>query len=279
MAMETRTLSKAGFSGDAAESWGKPIRVFLANPILRGSLLPMALLAVWQLNGTFGWIRLRLLPPPARVLESAVALARSGVLGLNLRDSLLRVVEGSLVGGILGLAGGIAMGGWRLGDRLLTDTFNSLRQVPVVGLVPLLVLWFGVGEPCKIAFIALGVFYPVALNTASGIRGVPFQYREVGRVYKLGRWGMLTRIVLPAALPSLKTGAIQGLNMAWVGLVAAELLTVTSTGLANIINEGRERFHMELVFVGLLVIAVAGFAMNWALLAGWKLVFRRFERQ
>jgi sulfonate transport system permease protein len=245
----------------------------------RGWWLPAGLLLFWQLASWLQWVRPIFLPSPETVVDSTIARWRGGYLGPDLSYTLGRVAFGFLVGSAFGLAAGIGLGVTRIGERYFGNFFNAVRQVPVPGWVPLLILWFGVGEGSRLAFIAVGVFFPVALNTASGLVGVPRQYRELGVVYQLGFWERLWRITLPSALPSLKAAALQGLNMAWVSLVAAELLTSQSAGLANQINLGREAFKMDLVYSGVLLIAVFGALSQWGLLKAWELCLGRFERR
>jgi sulfonate transport system permease protein len=245
----------------------------------RGWWLPAALLALWTLSGVFEWVRPLFLPSPLKVAQTTWARWQDGYLGPDLSTTLGRVAFGFVVGSFLGLLAGIGLGVSRVGERYFSATFNAARQVPIPGWVPLLILWFGVGEGSRLAFITIGVFFPVALNTASGLVGVSRQYKELGVVYQLSAWERLWRILLPAALPSLKAAALQGLTMAWVSLVAAELLTSMSAGLANQINLGREAFKMDLVYSGVILIAVFGALSQWGLLKAWDLTLGRFERR
>jgi sulfonate transport system permease protein len=240
-------------------------------------IFPAASLAVWEWVAWERWVRPDFLPAPEKVLATLGTLAASGTLATDMEASALRVAFGCVVGGGLGLAAGVALSG-RAVQRLFGGVFHGVRQVPLVGWAPLMVLWFGIGEASKLAFMAAGVFFPVALNVAAGLAGVPGELRELADVYGLSPKERLFQVTLPAAVPSLKAAAIQGLNMAWVSLVAAEILTATRTGIANEINQGRSQFRMDLVLAALAAVTLAGFLCQLALRRVWEAVFGKYSR-
>jgi sulfonate transport system permease protein len=147
-------------------------------------------------------------------------------------------------------------------EKLVSPIFHGIRQVPLVGWIPLIILWFGIGEISKIVFIAIGAFYPVVINTFEGIRNVPKQYVEVAQVFEYGKFKLLQKVILPASLPSILTGIRFSLTVSWMLVVGAELFMVASAGIGNMISEAREYFRMDIVIVGIIVIGIIGLLMN-----------------
>lgn len=239
---------------------------------------PLGLLLAWSLfTGLYRGPRRAFFPTPLAVLGATLERWRSGHLLPDVGVSLGQVALGFSVGGLLGAAFGLLLGGLRSGERALGGLFNGLRQVPAVAWAPILVLWFGVGELSSAVFLSLGVFFPVALVTASGLAAVPVQQHELGAVLGLGRWERLRSISLPSALPSLKAAALQGLNMAWVGLLALDLLSPSPWGLGTQITQGCLSFRMDQVYSGLILIAVLGALSQWGLRRAWTLLLGRYE--
>jgi sulfonate transport system permease protein len=244
----------------------------------RGWWLPLFFLALWSAAaGLYKGPRIGFLPSPWKVLRATWERYTQGRLALDVGVSLGQVLLGFFTGSALGLAFGLVLGGTRLGERLFGGPFHALRQVPAVAWSPLLVLWFGIGETSRLVFLLIGVFFPVALNTASGLFGVPRQYRELGLVLGLSPWEGLWRISLPSAVPALKAAALQGLNMAWVGLLAMDLLAPTPNGLGTQLLQGCIAFRMDVVYSAILLIAVLGASSQWALRAVWGLALGRYE--
>jgi sulfonate transport system permease protein len=204
----------------------------------------------------------QILPPPGKIIATFIQLIKNGVLILNLKESLFRVTKGFLLGTSAGLALGILMGLSRPIEKLVSPIFHGIRQVPLVGWIPLIILWFGIGEISKIVFIAIGAFYPVVINTFEGIRNVPKQYVEVAQVFEYGKFKLLQKVILPASLPSILTGIRFSLTVSWMLVVGAELFMVASAGIGNMISEAREYFRMDIVIVGIIVIGIIGLLMN-----------------
>ena len=137
-----------------------------------------------------------------------------------------------------------------------------MRQVPLLGWIPLIILWCGIAETSKVVFIAIGAFYPMVLNTFEGIRGVPHDYIEVARVFEYSRLGMLRRFILPAALPNIMTGVRMSLGISWMLVVGAEIFTRTDGGIGDMMWNGREQFRMDIVFVGIVTVGLVGSLIN-----------------
>ena len=171
--------------------------------------------------------------------------------------STLRVAAGFAAGAGLALVVGAAMGLSRRIDALFEPTFQALRAIPSLAWVPVLLLWLGIDEAPKITLIAIGAFFPVHLAVVAGIRDVDRKLVELGAVYRLGPFALFRRILLPAALPQIVTGLRTGLSLAWMFMVAAELIAATR-GLGFLLSDGRETGRPDLVFGAILLLALLG---------------------
>jgi sulfonate transport system permease protein len=239
---------------------------------LRGAALPLLLVAAWQWASTAGVVDGRLLPPLERVAAAAwTQLVHRDLLG-DLGTSLARNLAGFALGGAAGVGFGLLIGLSRLAHRMLRPSFDALKGIAVFAWIPLIAIWFGFGEASKVAFVALAAFTPVALNTDEGVRGTPRGLLEVGAALGYGPWQRLRRIHLPAALPSILTGLQLGLIYAWLATVGAEYFLAKGSGIGGVLIEGRDRFDMAQVLLGVLLLGGVGFLLNrLALLAADRL--------
>lgn len=239
-------------------------RLFTAVPRpLRGWVLPLALLALWWAAVRFGWSTSPLLVAPSKVWATAVDQVSSGKLFVALGASLWRDLVGFTIGASAGLLFGALLGASRLFEKLVGPSFHTLKQISLFAWIPLLSVWFGLGDAAKVAFLSLAAFFPVVLNTFEGIRSVPPDLLEVARVLRFTRWQRWRRVVLPAAAPSLFAGIHLGLIYAWLATLGAEYLLVAGKGIGNTMIDGREHFWMDLVLFGVIVVGLVGFALNW----------------
>jgi sulfonate transport system permease protein len=174
--------------------------------LLRGTVLPAVLLIAWELGSRSGVVDPRILPPLKAVARTAVSQFRDGLLIADLAASIGRDLAGFAIGATLGIVVGILLSLSRTADLLLRPSFDWVKQIAIFAWIPLISMWFGIGELSKIVFIALAAFTPVALNVCEGVRGASHHLWEVGRVLTLTRWQFLRRLFIPAALPSLLTG-------------------------------------------------------------------------
>jgi sulfonate transport system permease protein len=229
---------------------------------LRPWVLPLAMLALWWAATRFGWTTSPLLVPPAQVGATAVQQVLGDELWQALGASLRRDLIGLAIGATAGLLFGGVLGLWRLADQLLSPSFHTFKQISLFAWLPLLSLWFGLGDAAKVAFIALASFFPVVLNTFEGIRGTPAELVEVARVLRYTRWQLLRHVVLPAAAPSIFTGLHLALIYAWLATLGAEYLMVSGQGIGNLLIDGREHFWIDKVLFGVLVVGLVGFALN-----------------
>ncbi|MBY9080689.1 ABC transporter permease [Paenibacillus sp. HN-1] len=225
--------------------------------ILKGLLLPVLTLIVWEIAGTAGHINPTVLPTPHLIVIEFYNLARSGELFFHLRYSLWRSFLGFLLGGSVGLVLGLWSGFTRFAEKQLDPSIQMLRTVPHLAITPLFILWFGFGEWSKILLIALGAFFPVYVNTFLGIRSVDAKLFEVAKVLQFNRRSLITKLIVPAALPNILLGIRLSLGAAWLGLVVAEMMG-SSEGVGFLIMDARYFSITSLVFVGILIFAIVG---------------------
>jgi sulfonate transport system permease protein len=230
--------------------------------MIRGAVLPILLLAAWELTSHSGTVDPRILPPLELVAQTAFdQVVHEGLLR-NLAASLLRDIAGFTLGSLLGIAVGTTLGLSRIADRLFMPSFNGLRQIAILAWIPLISIWFGVGEAAKIVFIMAAAFIPVVLNTHGGMRSASTQLIEVARTLTFTRWQLVTRLYLPSALPSIATGVHLALIYAWVASIGSEYFMTIGPGIGGLIIAGRERFQMDLVMLGILILGLVGFLIN-----------------
>nr|WP_221308716.1 ABC transporter permease [Nocardiopsis mwathae] len=222
---------------------------------------PVALLVLWQLAASAGLIPERLLPSPAAVATTGIDLARDGTLLSAAGTSLQRVLAGFAAGAPVGLACAVVAGMSRWGENLVDPPLQMLRAVPIFGLIPLFILWFGIGETPKVALVAIAVAVPLYINTLAGVRGVDAEHLEVARVLGLGRAAVVRHVILPGALPGLLTGLRLSLGGAWLALIVAEQINADA-GLGFMINSAREFLRTDVVVLGLVVYSLLGLATD-----------------
>ena len=211
----------------------------------------------WQLAAQAGWLSSRILPAPSKVAAAAWSLAVSGELWQHVRISALRALWGLLLGGGLGLALGLLNGSSRTAETLLDTTLQMIRNIPVLALIPLIILWFGIEETAKLVLLSLGVFFPVYLNTFHGIRSVDPALIEMGRSYGLTGWRLYRDVILPGALPSILVGLRFALGLVWVILIVTETISAQS-GIGYMTMNAREFLQTDVVLLGILLYALLG---------------------
>ena len=244
--------------GTAAATPAVPAaRALLLHPWVLGLLLPVTVAAVWELAARMGWIEARLLPPPSRVAETLTELWRSGDLLGHLTATLWRVAAGFALGLAAATLLGALTGFSTRARQILDPTLQALRSIPSIAWVPLFILWFGIFEASKVALIAVGAFFPVYLSLMTGIHGVDRKLVEVGRVYQLGPWPLIRRILVPAALPAWLVGVRSGLGLAWMFVIAAELMGA-SKGLGFLMLDGQMTGRPQVIIGSLVLFAIVG---------------------
>ncbi|WP_432378615.1 aliphatic sulfonate ABC transporter permease SsuC [Duganella sp. P38] len=224
-------------------------------------VLPVLLIAAWQLSSQLGWLSSRILPEPWAVAKAFWSLAESGELWTHLRTSLWRAVSGFAIGAGLGLALGLLTGSFRGAETALDTTLQMIRNIPALALIPLVILWFGIDETAKLFLLAVGVFFPVYLNTFHGIRSADQGLIEMARSYGLSGWPLYRDVILPAALPSILVGVRFSLGLVWVLLIVAETISAQA-GIGYMTMNAREFLQTDVVLVGILLYALLGKAAD-----------------
>src|SRR5690242_466329 len=233
----------------------------LARPAL-GLLLPVTLALAWELIVWRGWSNGRLVPPPSKIFETILELARSGELWLHIRATMARVVLGFGFGVIAGTFLGAISGYWALARRLLDPTVQALRAIPSLAWVPLFILWLGIFETSKVVLIAAGVFFPVYLGVMGAILSVDRKIVEVGRIFRLSGFAMIRRILLPAVLPAYVVALRVGLGLGWMFVVAAEFMGA-SEGLGYLLIDGQQLGKPAQIVAAIVIFAILGKTTDW----------------
>lgn len=241
---------------EASAGRGRPRRRRLPRSVRRAAG-PLLLLAVWQALGTAGIVDDRTLAPPVDVVRAGWELASTGELTQHLWVSLRRVVTGLAVGVTAGVALALLAGLFRWGEDVLDSALQVLRAVPVLGLLPLVIIWFGIGEQPKVALVAIGTTFPVYVNTFAAIRGVDARLVEAGTTFGLTRRGLVREVVLPGAVAGFLVGLRFALTAAWLIMIVAEQINTTS-GLGHLINEARVWARTDVIVLALAIYGLLG---------------------
>jgi sulfonate transport system permease protein len=220
-------------------------------------MVPLLLLTLWQVLSQTGLLSQRILPAPEAVLTAAARLVRSGDLLHHLAISSRRAALGLLLGGGIGFSLGLLTGMFAVAEGALDSMIQMIRTIPNLAMIPLVILWFGIGEEAKVFLIALGVFFPIYLNTYHGIRTVDAGLQEMGRASGLRGWGLFRQVIFPGALPSILVGLRFALGSMWLTLIAAEALAAES-GIGYMTTTAREFMQTDIVVVGTLLYALLG---------------------
>lgn len=237
----------------------------------RGWVVPVVGVAVWWLAANQGWSDSGLLVSPQKVALTAWEQVSSGQFWRAISSSLVRNLSGFFIGTTLGLLLGCLLGFSRLFERLVGPSFNTFKQISLFAWIPLISVWFGLGDVAKVVFLSLAALVPVVVNTCDGLRSVPPAFLEVAKVYRFSRWQTIVGVMLPAALPSIFTGIYLALVYSWLATIGAEYLLVSGDGIGNTLIDGSEHFMMDLVLFGMVIIGLVGWALN--------VLARRLERR
>ncbi|HLU73021.1 MAG TPA: ABC transporter permease [Nonomuraea sp.] len=232
------------------------------------------LLAVWQIGASRGLLGAAT-PPPTQVLEAGAELIRSGELPVHLLASLERVAKGLSLGLTAGLLLGLAAGLFKVAEDVIDAPLQALRMLPHLALVPVFIIWFGIGETAKVALITIGPIFPLYINVFHGIRGVDERIVESARSCGVRGLALVRKVMLPGALPQILVGLRQSLGVGWLSLVVAEM-TATTAGIGFLVTDAKEFLRTDVVFVVLVVYALLGLTTDLAVRAierktlGWR---------
>jgi sulfonate transport system permease protein len=225
-------------------------------------LVPLAVLLIWEIAARSGALSTRVLPEPLAVMRAAWSLIESGEMWADVRVSTWRALSGFAIGGGIGLLLGLATGLFRPAETALDSTVQMVRNIPALAMIPLVILWFGIGEEAKVFLVALGVFFPVYVNTFHGIRSVDANLVEMARSYGLKGFALYREVILPGALPSILVGVRFALGLMWVTLIVAETISAQS-GIGYMTMNAREFLQTDVVVVGILLYAALGKLADW----------------
>ncbi|KQK31471.1 ABC transporter permease [Bosea thiooxidans] len=245
---------------------------------LRRAIGPVLLVALWHVLSVTGVLPPTVLAGPATVLSSAASLWATGELQAAILASLGRAASGLAIGGTIGISLAVISGLFRLGEDLVDSTMQMLRTVPNIALIPLFIIWFGIGEAPKVALIALATAFPLYLNVYAGIRNVDQTLVEAARTLGLSRPAMIRHVILPGALPNALVGLRYSLGVAWLALVFGEQVNATA-GVGYLMNNAREFFQTDVIVVCLVVYALLGLIVDFIvrllerLLLAWRPAF------
>jgi NitT/TauT family transport system permease protein len=242
-----------------------------AGEQLIGVASPLLLLVLWEAAARVGLIDVRFFPAPSTIIMQLVLLARSGELELHLWASLQRLLWGFLLGGIPALLLGLAMGLYRPVRIAIDPLVAATYPVPKSAILPLVLLIFGLGEMSKVVMVALGVFYPILINTVAGVRNIQPIYLDVGRNFGATGWQVFRTIALPGALPNIMAGVKLGIGMGLILIAIAEMIGARE-GIGYMIWNAWQILAVDTMYVGLMVIAILGFLFNLILDAVEQLV-------
>jgi sulfonate transport system permease protein len=220
-------------------------------------LLPVTLVLLWQAGSSAGIIADRIMPAPVAVLSAFWERLLSGELAENIAVSGARALAGLLLGGSIGFLLGIANGVSKLSEQLTDTTLQMLRTIPHLAMIPLVILWFGIGEEAKLFLTSLGVLFPVYLNTYHGVRNVDRDLVEMGRIYGMSGWSLFRKVIFPGALPSIFVGLRYALGIMWLTLIVSESIAANS-GIGYMANTAREFMMTDVVVLSLVIYAALG---------------------
>nr|WP_206916693.1 ABC transporter permease subunit [Alicyclobacillus suci] len=224
--------------------------------------VPALVVIVWQILGQSGLISTRILPTPVAVVEAGIQLGKQGILWQYIWSSTERALAGFLIGGSVGFVLGLLNGLYRISQRLTDTSIQMLRTIPHLALIPLVIVWFGVGEEAKIFLVALGSVFPIYVNTFFGIKSVDSDLIEMAKVYRLPWLKLFWKVILPGALPSILVGIRYALGVMWMTLIVAETISENS-GIGYMAMNAEEFMQMNVVVLGIVLYALLGKISDW----------------
>ncbi|MFD1704657.1 ABC transporter permease [Methylopila henanensis] len=245
----------------------------LSGDAFIGFVLPAVILGLWQASASFGWIDAVFLPAPATVAAAFWTMLTKQRLAWDFLASIEIVGQAFIYGSVLALVLGVAAGLSRRVERFFGPTFDTIRHIPGIAWLPLIVLWLGIGAPAKVLVIAKSVFFPVFLNTLQGVRNVDRAYVELADALTLTRWQLVRKVIIPAALPNILVSLRYAAGLAWALVVVAEGLSGLE-GLGFLIFRAQGLLLTDQLLVCMVVIGLVGFAID----RGMFLVQRRLLR-
>lgn len=224
-------------------------------------IIPISLILAWQLSSQLGWLASETMPSPLSIIENGIQLFQSGELFKHISISLYRATVGLIIGGSIGFILGVINGVSKLSCQLFDTTIQMFRNIPHVALTPLVILVLGIGEPAKIFLVAVGVMFPIYINTYHGIRSVDSELLEMGKSYGLHNWELFKKVIFPAALPTILMGVRYALGVMWTTLIVAETIA-SDSGIGYLAVTAQDFLDMKTIILCILIYALLGKASD-----------------
>ncbi|MBI2493186.1 MAG: ABC transporter permease [Candidatus Rokubacteria bacterium] len=234
-----------------------------AHPVVRVLAL-LGVVVLWELVTRTGWVPALFLPSPSGVIESGVEMLASGELLVHVATSLRRLLLGFGLGALLGVSVGLAVGFFSLAEAVGTPLIAATFPIPKIALLPLLILWLGIGEASKVAVITLGVFFPMAINTYTGVRNADPLLIRAAVSFGAGRFSLIRKVMLPSALPMIFAGLKLGAGTALLLLVAAEMIAANA-GIGFLVLHAQNLMETTKLMVGIVLLSFLGIVSHWLL--------------
>jgi sulfonate transport system permease protein len=231
------------------------------SAITRRAITPILLIGLWELATSAGWIAPSVLASPSQVWQTFIDLASTGEILRHIGISLQRVLIGLAIGGTVGIGLGLISGLSKIGEESIDPPLQMIRAMPSLGTAPLLVIWLGIDEGVKVGLVAVGVVFPLYINIYKGIRSIDRRYAELAQVCGVSRRELLTRVILPGALPSALIGLRLALGFAWLSLVVGEGINARG-GIGYLVSQGRNALQTDWIILGLVLYALLGLLME-----------------
>ncbi|MNI12423.1 putative aliphatic sulfonates transport permease protein SsuC [compost metagenome] len=228
-----------------------------AFPFWQPWLIPIVVLVTWQVLGMTGWLSQRILPAPLEVIQALIDMIKDGTIVEHVAISTKRAFLGFLIGGSIAFVLGLLNGVFPVAERYIDSSVQMFRTIPHLAMIPLVIMWFGIGETSKLFLVSLGVAFPIYLNTFHGIRSVDPGLIEMGKVYGLKGFSLFSKVILPGALSSILLGVRFSLGIMWITLIVAETIAADS-GIGYMASHAREFMHMDVVVLCVILYALLG---------------------
>ncbi|GHU19170.1 sulfonate ABC transporter [Betaproteobacteria bacterium] len=267
-----------GARSSADNAISKRVRSFFAQKLYISLFLPLIILGLWQTASTHQWVEPIFLPKPASIISAFWYMLQEQELLNDIQVSVSIVAQGFLYGSLAAIALSLAAGMSRRVELFFSSTVNTLRHIPTVAWLPLIVVWLGLGAPAKILIIAKSVFFPVFLNTLQGIRNIDKSYIELANVLTLSKWQIVRKVVFPSILPAIAVSLRYSAGLAWAIVVVAEGLSGLE-GLGFLIFRSQQLLMTDQLVVCMILIGAIGFVIDRAMfktqqrLLRWKAGF------
>ncbi len=232
----------------------------MKNTFWRGFLI-ILVLTIWEISSRAHLLNQLILPSPSTIFLTFVNMVLSGEMGLDILFSLKRVLVGLIIALITGVPLGLFLGVNKKAKAIFSPFINFLRPIPPIAWIPLAILWFGVGDRLSYFITMIAAFFPVFLNTLTGVENVSKQHLDVARCFGANKLMILTNVIVPSSLPYILSGVRVGIGFSWMAVVAAEMVT-SFTGLGYLITIGQQMLRLDQVIVGMITIGLIGLLMD-----------------